>query len=278
MSSAIVPLDNRHYHAVYTLLSHQEPWSIIAFDALLQYGLNHPDHRWFREVHNGRTKGIIYLHDQLLQVCYPSLPQRSGLGMFLRRYVPHFIIHGQQQQLAWLKKQLAHYDTRCLDKSLFVVQSELTPALINQPLPVPEDIRLRLAVTADYVSLMSLYSGSEVEQQVDGQLLWQAIMQGRVIVAEQKQLVGTVMCLKESPRYVLLGGLYVTPRARSQGIASLLGQRLVQMVLRKGKQVCFYYHDSTLSPFYQRAAFQPLGDWHSYSFTSKQTMFFNGGS
>ncbi|EGL81678.1 GCN5-related N-acetyltransferase [Caldalkalibacillus thermarum TA2.A1] len=278
MSSAVVTLKASHYPEVYSFLSQQEPWSIIAFDALLTHGLSRPGHHWFAEVEHGEIKGVIYHHDQLVQICYASFSQHTVLGTFLSKYLSYFITHGEKKQLSWLKKQLTRYESKCLEQSLFVVQSKRTPHLINQPLMGLKNIRFRPAVPADYARLAALYAGSEVEQQVDGQLVWEAVRRGRVIVAEQKQLAGTVMCLKESPRYVLLGGLYVAPWARSQGIASLLGQKMVQHVLKRGKKVCFYYRDSSLTPFYQRADFQPIGYWNSYSFTSKQTMFFNGSS
>lgn len=265
----IIPLQACQYRQIYRLLSEQEPWSIIAFDALLEHGLNHPEHRWFQEVNQGQVKGIIYYHDQLVHIYYPTLPRRSGIAPFLARHLPRFVIHGEPNQLNWLRDQLQQYELISSDQSAFLTQSELTPLLINRSLTVPPGLRLRLASPDDEIGLLALFAGSEAEPELDHHLLQDLLSKARVLVADYRgELIGTVMCLKESPRYALLGGLFVSPKARSQGVATLLGQRMVLAVNQRGKQVCFYYRQPALTTFYQRAAFRSIGQWQRYSFTS----------
>jgi len=239
MTPSIVPLGPVHYPEVYQLLANDEPWSIIPFDALLNDGIGHPKHRWFGEMENNRSQGVIYQYDRMLYVTYHPFAHHSQLDRFLQRYINQFFISGPSSTLNWLMKQLPSFDAALLDRSRFVVQSKRTAQLLHLSLSPPAHLSIRLATQNDYASLLSLFQGTEVEHEVDPLLLWQLLQTGSVMVAERNQLVGSVMRLKESPCYTLLGGLFVHPAYRNQGIATFMGQHMLKQVITQGKKSMF---------------------------------------
>lgn len=268
-ASAFISLGPGHYDELYQLLTDHEPWSVLPFDALLRYGFDHPYHRWFAEVDRGRLIGIIYAYHQLLFVLYPALPAHTQLDWFLSRFFPQFTLCGSRQQLNWAKRHLYSFRSTPLDQSRFVVQSDQTIKLLQTPPPQLKGVTIRPAVKDDFHALLDLYRGTEVEHEVDQYLIWDLLRFNQVIIAEREKPIGSAMLLKESPRYCLLGGLFVDPRYRKRGIASALGFTLLKRVLNKGKQACFYYRDPAMAPFYQRGGFRAIGNWHTYAFTSK---------
>lgn len=267
---AIVLLGPKHYQEVYRFLVRDEPWSIIPFDAFLRYGIQHPEHLWYGEIDHGRLKGIVYGHRQFIYLFYPPSVEPSNLDPFLKNHYPRFVFSGLSSRAQWMMEKLPSYHAQLMDRSRFVVQSPLTlQRIMRYGQHKGGTVRIRLADRQDYGPLLALYQGSEVAREVDPSLLKQLIEGKQVLVAEEGQLVGSVMLLKESLRYALLGGLFVDPAFRNQGIAARLGQAVFQMVLARGKRACFYYRHPALTPFYDKGAFLPIGLWDQLYFTSK---------
>lgn len=244
---------------------------MIPLDALLKFGLEHPLHRWSAEYKAGELVGVLYQNQKLLHLAYKKAPQITlPLYSYLQRAVPHFITHGKKEVVEAIMDRLSGYNILKLEESDFVQQSEETAKLVSQTLPIPSELRIRQANYTDLKEMLIIYKNSSIEDQVDKALIFDLIEQGRVLLALKKnKIIGSIMTLKKTPHYAMLGGLFIKNEERSHGIASLLGQKMVQTCIRQGKKVCFYYSDQELQRFYRKAAFTSIGQWVSYSATSK---------
>jgi GNAT superfamily N-acetyltransferase len=270
----MIPLSSAFYDQIYRHLVQEEPWHIIPLDALFCYGFEHPQHHWYGEMMDGRLIGVLYQHGQLMHFAYHRVPNKySPLYPFIRKYIPHFITHGKKDVVDPIIKNVNKYgdfQVMLQEESEFIQQTPQTEKIVTESLFQPADVQLRLAVSSDFNEMLALFQGSNIESQVDRPLIFELIQHQRVMIAKKYgRIVGTIMRLKESPHYVLLGGLYVQAEERGNGIASLLGQNMIQNCLHHGKKVCFYYSDQELQGFYSKAAFSSIGKWVSYSVNSK---------
>lgn len=271
MNHFIIPLTAQYTPYVYRFLLDQEPWNMIPLDALIKYGLEHPLHHWSAEYKSGVLVGVLYQNHELLHFAYNKAPETtSPLYSFLHQTAPYFITHGKKELVEAIMGRLLGYNKIVLEECDFVLQSEETAKLVNQTLPIPTDLRIRQASYTDLQELLAIFKKSSIEDQIDKSLISDLIQHGRVLLAQkQGQIIGSIMKLKETPRYALLGGLFIKPEERSHGIASLLGQKMVLSCTRQGKRICFYYSDKELQRFYKKAAFTKIGQWVTYSATSK---------
>lgn len=268
MTSTIVRLRKKDSAIVEQLLSMTEPWSVIAYDAFMSYGLSHPKHAWYAEVHKQRVVGLIYMYEQSIHFVYPQPPiEQSSLYPFvLSTPFRTFSTYGHEAIITPIIKQLLTLKTDATitkqSLSTLMVETAQTKINIDTRIHVPKGINLRHGALADYEAIIQLFKGSEVQQQIDAHLINELITRNRIVVAcYEKKIIGTIMCLKESKRYALLGGLFVYPSKRSLGIATLLGQKMVRHYQQNNRRVCFYYDDPALKKFYARAAFKPAGHW-----------------
>jgi hypothetical protein len=266
----IFPLSYEFHDLIYRHLVQDEPWHIIPLDALFYYGLDHPQHHWYGEMLDGQLIGILYQHGQLLHFAYHRSPHKhSPLYSFIQTYIPNFITHGKRDTVDPIIRNIhdrAGYQATLQDISEYIQQTPETKRAVNEFIYQPASVQLRLASHPDLNEMLSLFHGSKIESQVDHSLIYELVKRQRVIIAQKNgRIVGTIMKLKESPHYVLLGGLYVQAEERGNGIAGLLGQKMIQNCLYSGKKVCFYYSELELQPFYSKAAFSSMGKWVSYS-------------
>jgi predicted GNAT family acetyltransferase len=64
--------------------------------------------------------------------------------------------------------------------------------------------------------------------------------------------------------------VYTPPEYRRRGYASASVAALSQSLLNQGHQFCFLFTDlanPTANHIYQDIGYQPVGDWHQYSFS-----------
>mgnify|MGYP001167312952 CR=1 FL=1 len=274
MTNHLLTLHQPSFPMVWEFLNKRDPWHMIALDALWLYGLNHPEHRWFAELRSGRLQGVIYVHGQLVHFAYDEAPDRhSPLYDFLNRHLPQFTTFGKKEIVEPIVKRLPFHRLTHAEKSWFLRQSSETRKRLNRRVHWPKAVDLRDGRPEDLYALLDMFTGSEFETEIDSRYIHFLLQQRRILVAEYRgSIVGAIMCLKETPRYVLLGNLFVHPQTRNKGIATLLGQQMMLKCMQQGKKVCFFYSKPELKDFYTKAAFQPLGAWVHYSVTSKATM------
>lgn len=268
MNSYILPLNKQHRTQVFHFLQSQDPWHIIPLDALLLYNMNHPNHHWFAEIRDGKIRGVIFRDRGLLHFAYPQAPEpASPLYLFIKNNYSTFITHGKKEILEPLITHLLERSSPPYEESVFVKQSVQTERLALKKLEIPTQVAIRLAQPMDMREISVLFHGSSVERELDSDLVTELIHLQRVLVAEkQGKLVGTIMRLKESSAYSLLGGLFVASEVCHQGIARLLGQYMIINALQRRKNVCFYYKENQeLSDFYHQGQFIPMGKWRTYS-------------
>lgn len=265
----LVRIPTADYRTIYSFLDRYDPWHIIALEALIKGGLQHPEQHWFAETIAGKLCGILFAQQYNLHFAYDTVPSvHSPVYAFMEQFYPKFYTHGSEAIVTPIMQRLKHQHT-CIEKSQLVVQTNATLQRIQQTLPKPKGIKMCLATLYDHSLIKGLFAASEVEQQVDHCLVKKLISAKRVLLAVRSdELLGVIMCLKETQRYALLGNLYVKPKERGKLIASLLGQHMVSTYVRRGKTVCFYYSNPQLASFYNQAAFQPIGSWVHYSATS----------
>jgi len=263
----IIPLHSHYQSGILHLLNKEDPWHIIAYDGLLQYGLNHHEHQWFGEFINNRMVGAIYHHQGLLHFVYPNAPDQdsSPIYSFVSKYFPSFITHGKKDIVLPIIENLKNYKKKLNEECEFVQETPKTKEALQLQIPWPSGLRIRLARAADWSSLMQLFKNSTFEEQVDPSLVLDSIKKSRVYIAEKDgQVIGSIMILKESMSHSLIGGLYVDAQFRKLGIASHLAQFIIREHQRRRKKLCFYYSDSTLQDFYKKGFCTSLGKWISY--------------
>jgi hypothetical protein len=273
----IIPLTRQYQPIINSVLENQEPWNMIAFEAFLTYGLGNPQHLWFGEFHNNELVGIIYSHKKLLDFIYNKPPsQHSPLIPFLQRYFPSFITHGKRVIVEPILQSASYsglYDVQLHEKCDFVCESSQTEKSLQENLNWPTGIQVRPVFKYELKQLFQLFNGSDIEKQIDPSLITELVHQKRIVIAQKNQrIIGSIMKLKETLEYSLIGGLFVHRNERNQGLATLLGQFMIRDCFKHGKKVCFYYSDADLRSFYKKGAFTSIGEWVSYSATSKKVM------
>jgi GNAT superfamily N-acetyltransferase len=271
-SVSIVPVPAHLYRDVYKELERQEPWHMIALEALVKYGLMHPSHRWFVDVRNGSWRGFVYHHEQIVHFAYRKAPPAdSALYEFVSMRIPHFHTHGRRDLVRPIVAGLHNRALKLKEASDFVKQTNETKKLIQTTqLQAPAGLHIRTAHPAQLEDLILFFRHTEVADFIETTFLSFLLSESRVLTADYRgRLVGVIMCLKETRRYALIGNLYVQKGLRERGIATLLGRQMVWRCMQRGRQVCFYFSKPELREFYRQAAFRSIGKWVHYEVTSK---------
>lgn len=293
----MVRLTNRSASEVARILTQNEIWNLIPYDSFIRYGLGHPQHQWFGEIRNGELIRAVYLHHQLVHlISNDTPPLHSPIYRLLQRQKSKFIIHGPKELLALFLQGLTQYHAEKMEDAQYVRQmtkvqhSNLKKRRNSRYLSLSTQgklaqLTIRVAQKDDFNNIMKLYQNSSVSTLADPNLIQQLVQNQKVLVVsksssvsanstskeskEPKNILGTLMFLKESPRYVLLGGLYVAPEYRKLGVASVLAQRAIKEVNSEGRSICFYFNDPKLKKFYNKIALKRVGQWATYVVTSK---------
>lgn len=304
VKASLIRLDNRYTAHISKLLSQDEPWNMIAFDAFIRHGLQHPEHIWYGEIKNGYVSRVLYTHHQLLHLLVTApLPSNSLLYSLINKQYRGFIIHGKKEIVEPFLSGLTQFQGKKIDEANYVQQRQYnSPRLKHQKqsslqskqnsfsttkdlLSQGESLRLRTAEIQDMRQLLRLYMGSSIDYLVDPQLIKELIAQGQVLLAVVKKtnlsdtrlfsqqphhekIIGSLMLLKESPKFVLLGGLYVDPAYRKSGVATTLALKTINQINRRKKRICFYFNDPKLKRFYSQIPLLQLGKWVTYTVTS----------
>jgi|GEM_PF-6009777 len=270
MSKHILPLTTWHHYSILRILQEREPWDLISFEAYLRYGTSNKEHEWFGEFRQGRLVGLIYHHAGTVDLIYPTLPKEDSLlYSFLALRYPHFIIHGNKEVIEAVLKKIP-YKVDKIEEGEFLIQSKETKELLQtQALKQPKGYIIRNSLATDYFQILKLLEDPAIENRMDSSLIQLLCHEGRIVLLVKQDrswspLVGLLMILKESPRYSLIGGLYVEKEERNKGLASWLGYKVLREITNKGKIACFYYSEKELSEFYQRGAFHQMGKWVTY--------------
>ncbi|WP_202081038.1 GNAT family N-acetyltransferase [Caldalkalibacillus salinus] len=274
MPHAIVPINHRERQRIYDFLKSHESWHVMLLDALEQLEHHNTKQRWYAEVSNSSIKGIIYKHESLMLFGYAHPPStNSPLYHWIQHETPQFITHGNRDVIETILTNLPHGGRiNCLEKAYFLVQSNQTEKQLARLYSPMKGITIRHATPLDFPLIQHLFQASEVESLIDQKLIQTLIHRQDLFLAvntnQPRAIMGTMMVLKKSPKYALLGGLYVDPHYRHNGIATSLAQAVIRDCLRKGKKTCFYYHNEALTPFYNKAQYIKQGQWVTYSVTS----------
>lgn len=288
--SQIVTLHQQHVMEIKRFLLKDELWNMIALDALQTYGINHPFHEWYAELDQGRIRGVIFRNQAMVQFAYPKVPPRtSALYEWFNGSMPtSFITHGKNEVVGQILKRFNGTIKRVERARLFRQSAESVKAIkavskhVERKLDrVKHELSVSKATYAEVRALVELLQRSEVNHLTDPKWIEELVRFHRVYVARlpqasvqwpTSQVIGTIMELKKSPSYVMLGGLYVHPTYRSQGIAKWLCYQALMDIIKRKKRACFYYSNQTLTHFYAQARFVSVGEWGSYIFTSNETI------
>lgn len=279
MNNLIVPAYNQHIPKMLNLLNQKEEWHILALDSLSNQTIKLKQNQWFIDVdaQTQKIQGVLYRENGLIHIGYNQLPYNpTALYTWLLKNGP-FVTHGHDQLLRPLLGRLAETglcDVRCIDRAYYLKQTPQTEQIIQQSaIDIPKHIKIRLAEEQHLPELKRLYQATSVEHLIDLNLIKQLVKRRRILLAlVNNQVAGTIMILKESNHYALLGGLFVADSFRKKGIATMLAFYLLKRLLKGNKKICFYYHDKALQQFYSKGAFRLLGYWSSYQITSKRVI------
>jgi N-acetylglutamate synthase-like GNAT family acetyltransferase len=248
-----------------------EPWHLIALDALFTYGINqHPEHRWYGEWLEGRLIGLVYQHNNILQICYEQMPVAiSPVFQLLSRHKSS-IIYGKKDNISRVIDKHPELRLTLHEEAEFLLQSEETIKKIMAYSGTTQ-WQIRYANSYDQQQLHHLLGQDDVQALIDNKLVEKLLHTKRLLIAlEDRRVVGAVMRLKESKHFSLIGNLYVPKEVRRQGIALQLGKQLILDLYAQGKKACFFFSDQALSSFYAKAGCQSIGKWGSYALTSKR--------
>lgn len=109
--------------------------------------------------------------------------------------------------------------------------------------------------------------GNDIERMVDRSLKTQS-----VYLWENSRIVSFACGSQFLPSAARIGPVYTPPEYRRQGYATATVAALSQRLLERGCHSCFLFADlanPTSNRIYQAIGYQPVCDWHDYSFISK---------
>lgn len=261
-------------------VAEREPWHMIALEAYQEHSWKDPQHRWFMETDsNNKLRGLIYVHQELIHFAYPQAPsKRSPLYAWLKRHFNSFTTYGSRAILEPIIKRLNGFKIANQEHHQFMVQTQKTEqALHKGSWLTPPDLLIRKAQRYDWAYLTHLLSSPELADVINRNHVQSLIDKQRVyLFISGHGIVGVMMSLKETQRYVLLGNLYIHPTYRRRGLASILCANVLKETVKSGKKACFYFDQQHLTSFYAQAYFQSIGQWSHYKLTSNPMMSVKG--
>ncbi len=113
-------------------------------------------------------------------------------------------------------------------------------------------------------SVEALGSVESVERLVDRHL-----QQGTAYLWENETPVSMASRVGITPNGARVSLVYTPPEHRRKGYCSTCVAALSQTLLNQGYRYCFLFTDQanpTSNHIYQAIGYQPVGDWHEYSF------------
>ncbi|MBD2499697.1 GNAT family N-acetyltransferase [Anabaena azotica] len=134
---------------------------------------------------------------------------------------------------------------------------------------------LRQAVPEDKELLVSWGQAFALEAlgetMLDAELWAERILRKRKAYLWQDEVAVSIACGgKSTPNGARINTVYTPPEYRRRGYASASVAALSQSLLNQGNQFCFLFTDlanPTSNHIYQDIGYQPVGDWHQYSFS-----------
>ncbi|MBD2613422.1 MAG: GNAT family N-acetyltransferase [Nostoc sp. ZfuVER08] len=133
---------------------------------------------------------------------------------------------------------------------------------------------LRLATDNDRELLKNWYEAFSLEAlgeiELDTERWVQRVLHQGTAYLWQDEVPVSIACRGgTTPNGVGVGLVYTPPEHRRRGYASVCVAALSQTLLDRGNKFCFLFTDlanPTSNHIYQEIGYQPVGDWHNYSF------------
>jgi predicted GNAT family acetyltransferase len=185
---------------------------------------------------------------------FPSLPGVIGLTSESESFV-----------LAWHTLTNQTYQLKLALRTFQLKEVQQIPSVTGY---------LRQAVTADKELLIKWYQAFCLEAL--GETVLDAepwvdtvLKKGRAYLWQDKVPVSIACSGSLTPNGVRINMVYTPVEYRRRGYATASVAALSQSLLNQGHQFCFLFTDlanPTANHIYQNIGYQPIGDWHQYSF------------
>ncbi|MBW4672625.1 MAG: GNAT family N-acetyltransferase [Desmonostoc geniculatum HA4340-LM1] len=133
---------------------------------------------------------------------------------------------------------------------------------------------LRLAAEDDRELLKNWYEAfslealGEIESDTE-RWVQRVLHQGTAYLWQDEVAVSMACHVGNTPNGARISIVYTPPEYRRRGYASASVAALSQTLLDRGNRFCFLFTDlanPTSNHIYQEIGYQPVGDWHNYSF------------
>ncbi|MDZ8104047.1 MAG: GNAT family N-acetyltransferase [Nostoc sp. DedQUE12a] len=133
---------------------------------------------------------------------------------------------------------------------------------------------LRLATDSDQKLLKNWYEGFSLEalgkiESDTERWVKQVVQQGTAYLWQDEVPVSIACHIGTTPNGARISIVYTPPEHRRRGYASACVAALSQTLLDRGNKFCFLFTDlanPTSNHIYQEIGYQPVSDWHNYSF------------
>ncbi|MCF2150506.1 GNAT family N-acetyltransferase [Desmonostoc muscorum LEGE 12446] len=133
---------------------------------------------------------------------------------------------------------------------------------------------LRLATEDDRELLKNWHEAFSLEAlgeiELDAERWVQGVLRQGTAYLWQDEVAVSIACHGgTTPNGARVGMVYTPPEHRRRGYASASVAALSQTLLDRGNRFCFLFTDlanPTSNHIYQEIGYQPVGDWHNYSF------------
>ncbi|GHV87742.1 hypothetical protein AGMMS50267_01020 [Spirochaetia bacterium] len=236
------------------------------------------DHLWFLPNTPGETlpSALLIHHRRML---FPVFCGRRDIPIprFMERFLRKIAIHAIQGsrddteileaailRLGYEKSDQFDYDLMSLDRPPAPASLRTGPASLILKRPAVTDIDELFPLQAAYEQEEVLPRGAEFNP-ASSRLSLQHILERNGILAAwlDGRIVGKINTNAESFTRLQIGGVYVHPGFRGQGIATRMTAALAGDIIAEGKQITLFVkkRNAAARAVYRRAGFEMNGDY-----------------
>ena len=234
------------------------------------------DHLWYIPGSMGEISALL-LHSR--QSLLPVFNKNMNIPSprFLKRFLGKVHIHALQglledtELLETIMEGQGYYSVERIDYALMNLDKEPRPESFKTG---PKNLVLRSPLPQEEESIFFLQSAYEQEEVLPRNAVFnpaacrynlkQIISSEQILVAELNgQIVGKINTSAESFTRYQVGGVYVRPDCRGQGIAEKMTAFFVRSLLANGKGISLFVkkHNTAALKVYRKTGFSVLADY-----------------
>ena len=266
------------YFAAEAFLKMREKFCVAACARFLQMQENQSSHLWHLPGPEGEISALL-LHSR--HALFPVFDKNRNKGIpaprFLKRFLGKVHIHALQglredtELLESLMEGLGYFATQRIDYDLMNLDTAPRKEAFRAG---PAGLVLRSALPGDEEQLFALQAAYEQEEVLPNNAVFnpascrlnlsKILSSELLLVAElDGQIVGKINTSAKSFTRCQVGGVYVRPDCRGQGIAAKMSVVFFQKLLSSGMGITLFVkkRNAAASAVYRKAGFHVLADY-----------------